>query len=97
MAPSLILLYTRYQVPGIGVHQSFFFFLFFSFDLHFYFRAQLVGGFTLRGLLDEPWSQVSSLLPAGARLQFLSRIGFSIPTARRFSLNVANSRSRAFR
>ena len=28
---------------------------------------------------------------------FLSRIGFSIPTARRFSSNVANSRSRAFR
>ena len=27
----------------------------------------------------------------------LSRIGFSIPTARRFSSNVANSRSRAFR
>ena len=28
---------------------------------------------------------------------FLSRIGFSIPPARRFSSNVASSRSRAFR
>ena len=35
--------------------------------------------------------------PPGTCLQFLSRIGFSIPTARRFSSNVANSRSRAFR
>ena len=47
------------------------FFFFFS---HFYFPA----------LLDKPWSQVSSLLPAGPCLQFLSRIGFSNPTARRF-------------
>ena len=35
-------------------------------------------------LLDKPWSQVSSLLPPGSYLQFLSRIGFSNPTARRF-------------
>ena len=35
-------------------------------------------------LLDKPWSQVSSLLPPGSCLQFLSRIGFSNPTARRF-------------
>ena len=35
-------------------------------------------------LLDKPWSQVSSLLPPGFCLQFLSRIGFSNPTARRF-------------
>ena len=54
--------------------------------------------FTLSDLLDKPWSQVvSSLLPPGTCLQFLSRIGFSIPTARRFPSNVANSRSRAFR
>ena len=52
--------------------------------------------FTLR-LLDKLWSQVSSLLPPGTCLQFLSRIGFSIPTARRLSSNVANSRFRAFR
>ena len=48
-------------------------------------------------LLDKLWSQVSYLLPPGTCLQFLSRIGFSIPTARRFSSNVANSRFRAFR
>ena len=53
--------------------------------------------FALSDLLDKPWSQVSSLLPPGTCLQFLSRIGFSIPAARRFSSNVANSRSRAFR
>ena len=48
--------------------------------------------------MDKPWSQVSSLLPPGMCLQFLSRIGFSIPTSRRLSSNnVANSRSRAFR
>ena len=41
------------------------------------------------------WSQMSSL-PPGTCLQFLSRIGFGIPTARRFSSSVANSRSRAF-
>ena len=35
-------------------------------------------------LLDKPWSQVSSLLPPGFCLQFLSRIGSSNPTARRF-------------
>ena len=52
------------------------FFLFlFLFFAHLYFPAEL--------LLDKPWSQVSSLLPAGSCLQFLSRIGFSNPTARR--------------
>ena len=34
--------------------------------------------------LDKPWSQVSSRLPRGSWLQFLLRIGFSNPTARRF-------------
>ena len=53
--------------------------------------------FTLSDLLDKPLSQVSSLLPPRYVPSFLSRIGFSIPTARRFSSNVANSRSRAFR
>ena len=66
---------------------------------YFFFRSslllssstQLVGGFTLSdlSLMDKLWSQVSSL-PPGTCLQFLSRIGFSIPTARRFSSNVAN-------
>ena len=67
------------------------------FNHHFYFPALLVGGFALGSLLGKPWSQVSSLLPPGTFLYFLSRIGLSIPTARRFSSNVANSRSRAFR
>ena len=34
-------------------------------------------------LLDKPWSQVSTLLPPSSCLQFLPRIGFSNPTARR--------------
>ena len=34
-------------------------------------------------LLNKPWSQVSSLLPPGPCLRFLSRIGFNSPTARR--------------
>ena len=35
--------------------------------------------------LDKPWSRVSSLSsPPGSCLQFLSRIGFGNPTARRF-------------
>ena len=71
-------------------------FYFVYFHHHFYFPAQLVD-FTLSDLLDKPWSQASSLLPPGTFLLFLSRIGFSIPTTRRFSLNVANSRSRASR
>ena len=64
--------------------------------------AQLVEGFTLSGLLpDKPWSQVSSL-PSPPRystcLHFFYRAqgSFSIPTARRLSSHVANSRSRAF-
>ena len=72
-------------------------YILFFFDRHFYFPAQLVGSFTLSHLLDKPWSQVSALLPPGTCLQLLSRTGFSIPTARRFSSNVANSSSRAFR
>ena len=64
-------------------HPYTFFFLFFS--------------LLLFQLLDKLWSQVSALLPPGTCLQFLSRIGFSIPTARRLSSNVANSRFRAFR
>ena len=37
--------------------------LLFFFQYHFCFPALLVGGFTLNELLDEPWSQVSTLLP----------------------------------
>ena len=56
------------------------FFCFLFFGLTFAFQ-----------LLDKLWYQVSSLFPPGTRLQFLSCIGCSIPTARRFTLNVANS------
>ena len=47
-----------------------------------------------RGHRCRPFSPL--LLP-GTCLHFLSRMGFSIPTARRFSSKVVNSRSRAFR
>ena len=72
-----------------------FFSLFFVYK--FYCPAQLIGGFSLSDLLDKSWSQVTSLLPPGTCLQFLSRVWFNIPTARRSSSNVANSRSRDFR
>ena len=39
---------------------------------HFYFPAQLVGGFNLSDLLDKPWSQVSSLLPPGRAFVFIA-------------------------
>ena len=58
----------------------------------FYFRLS----FTFQ-LLGKLWSQVSSLVPPGTRIQLLLHIALSVPTARRFSSNVANSRSRAFR
>ena len=63
--------------PEIQCHSSPPFF--FVFDHHFFFPAQLFGGFTLSDLLDKPWSQVPSLSPLGTCLHFLSRIGFSIP------------------
>ena len=44
--------------------------------IHFFFFSH----FTFQ-LLDKPWSQVSSLLPPGSCLQFLSPTGFSNPTA----------------
>ena len=44
----------------------------------FFFLAHT---FTFK-LLDKPWSQVSPLLPPGSCLQFVSLIGFNIPTAR---------------
>ena len=57
----------------------------------FYFSTQLLRGFALSDISDKPWSRASSLLPPGTCLRFLSRIGFSIPTARRFSSSVASS------
>ena len=49
----------------------------------FFFLDFFSNTFTLQ-LLDKPWSQVASLLSPGSCLQFLSRIRFSNPTARRF-------------
>ena len=48
----------------------------------FFFSLFFAHTFTFQ-LLDKLWSQVSSLLLPGSCLQFLSRIGFSNPTARR--------------
>ena len=77
-----------------------FFIFFLSFNYHLYFPASLVRCFILNKLLDKPWSQVGVypfIPPPPVRAFFLSRVGFSIPPARRFSSNVAHSRSRAFR
>ena len=55
-----------------GQHRRYFYLFIYFFRTFFTFQ-----------LLDKPWSQVSSLLPPGSCLQFISRIGFSNPTARR--------------
>ena len=54
--------------------------------------------FTLNDLLDKQ-AVVTGVVPSPPLYvpSILSRIGFSVPTARRFSSNVANSRSRAVR
>ena len=80
-----VLLFVSWVLIAISVVlRSIFFFFFFSRTSTFQ-------------LLDKPGSQVLSLLPPGSCLQFLSRIGFSNPTARRFFMEcLANSRSRAF-
>ena len=45
---------------------NFFKYIYFAYIFNnFHFPTQLVGGFTLSGLRDKPWSQVSSLLPPG--------------------------------
>ena len=61
--------------------------------------GKLVGGFTLGDLLDKAWSQVG-VIPSPPRYMpfiFVAHRALSFPTARRFSSNAANSRSRAFR
>ena len=54
-----------------------------TYPIYFYFFFFFSHTFAFQ-LLDKPSSQVSSLLPPGSCLRFLSRIGFSNPTARRF-------------
>ena len=46
---------------------------------HYYFQAQLVGGFTLSDLRNKPWSQVSSLLPPGTWLHLYRAQGSAFP------------------
>ena len=77
-------------------------------SITFLFWAFLVGGpiqYTWY-VRQQPYSTNDNRFLITSTFQFnsqeflpsaISRIGFSIPTARRFSSNVANSRSRAFR
>ena len=53
--------------------------------------------FTFQLLDNKPWSQVSSFLPPGSRLQFYCAWGSVIPLLVDFSWSVGNSRSLAFR
>ena len=88
-----ILVLMREGYTAVHVSRTFFFF-----QHHFSFPAQLTrrrfypqrsaGQAVVTGVIPSPPRYVPS---------FLSRIGFSIPAARRVSSNVANSRSRAFR
>ena len=58
--------------------------------------TRIAGGFTLSDFLDKPWSQrCRPFSPPVRAFIFIAHVGFSIPTARRFSWNVADSRSRA--
>ena len=54
------------------------------FFFQFYFPARLVVGITLCDLLDNPRSQLSSLLPS-VRVSLLSRTGLSVFTFPRFT------------
>ena len=74
------------------------------FTTTFIFQLIIMRGFPLIDLLDKPWSQVSYLLLPGSSLNFLSSIGFGIPTAAAAAaaaavlvdvhrMNVADSRS----
>ena len=75
-----------------GVYFRFWSRLFFLLFFPFFSVSVLLSRFwTSGGLRCRPCS------PPGTCLQFLSCVGFSIPTARRLSSNVANSRFRAFR
>ena len=62
-------------LKGLTQHRTFLFFLF-------------VHTSTFQLLDKKPWSQVSPLLPPGSCLQFLSRIRFSNPTARRLFIEL---------
>ena len=63
-----------HEFPALSIHMC----LYIGLTITFYSPAQLARGFTPSELLNKPWSQVSSLLPPGTCLHFLSRIRFSI-------------------
>ena len=70
--------------------------------IFFILLSRLLSSPTRRRLypqLSSGQAVVTGVVPSPRRYvpSLFSRIGFSIPTARRFSSNVANSRSRAFR
>ena len=78
-----------WEFKNLNFHSTLFFFPHFYFPAsgqgtHFFFFF-LTLSVTFQ-LLDKPWSQVSSLLPPGSCLHFLSRKGCSNPTARRYFL-----------
>ena len=91
---SCILLRTAFEA---GMHFFIFLFMTFTFQLNLYqvpgrrFYPQRASGQAVVTGVYLPF------FPPGTCLYFLSRIGVCIPTACRFSSNVANSRSRAFR
>ena len=74
----------------------FFFLLFNFFHRHFLLSSSTHRSYPQR---SSGQADVTGVVPFPPRYvpSFLSRIGFNIPTARRFSSNVANSRSRDFR
>ena len=71
-------------------------FFFFQSSLLLSSSSRIIGGFYPQRSSGQ--AVVTGVVRSTRYLpSFLSRIGFSIPTARRFSSNVANSRSRPFR
>ena len=71
-------------------------FFFFSFFVPGITFLQEISRFCpLSDVLDEPWSQGSCPFCPPVRAFLLSRLGFSVLTARRFLSNVADSRSRS--
>ena len=65
----------------------------FTFQLNSYF----IRGFTLGGSSGQAVVRCRPFPPVRALIFIAHKVHFNIPTARRFSSKVANSRSRAFR
>ena len=83
--------YTIIHCKAHYIQDTYTSFPFFSlfFNHHFFFPAQLVGGFYPQRSSGQ--AVVTGVVPSAPRYvsSFSSRIGFSIPTARRFSSNVS--------